>query len=231
MPVQQGRRSPGGGPHERVGGPLEVPAGYSSGQAPLYDLYSLAAVPLRAGAMRALEPQPGEVVLEVGCGTGLNFEAIQAGIGPQGRIVGVDASAEMLARARDRVARHGWRNVTLVCARVEEAELPTYVDRVLLCMVHDVLRSEPALRRVLGALRPGGRVVAAGAKFVSSPSWWAPMLDGLTRAVNAPCVSSFDGFRCPWRTLAGLVPGLRVQVDPWDVTYLASGDTPRGVLG
>ena len=62
----------------------------------------------RRQAVESLAPTPGEVVLDAGCGTGLNFERLEDGVGSQGRLVGIDQSPEMLAQARERVERHGW---------------------------------------------------------------------------------------------------------------------------
>src|ERR1700694_5628720 len=55
----------------------------------------------------------GDVVLDVGCGSGLCFPLLQARIGPGGRIVGIDQSPQMLATARSRIKTEGWANVTL----------------------------------------------------------------------------------------------------------------------
>jgi ubiquinone/menaquinone biosynthesis C-methylase UbiE len=188
-----------------------------------YDHYSVAATPLRQIAISTLAPLPGEVVLDVGCGTGLNFAAIETGIGPGGRLVGVDTCPEMLAKAQERVERHGWQNVSLVEGHVERTTLPKGIDAVVISMVHDVMRSPGALRHVLEHLRPGGRVVTAGAKFVSGSLWWRWLLDPLVLEVNKPYVTSFEGFQEPWSVLAELLPTLTVNVDPWDVTYVAWG--------
>ena len=51
----------------------------------------------------------GDVVLDVGCGTGLCFERVRSRVGSEGVIVGVDASRDMLAVAADRVAERGAR--------------------------------------------------------------------------------------------------------------------------
>ncbi|MFC0458502.1 class I SAM-dependent methyltransferase [Arthrobacter liuii] len=73
----------------------------------------------RAGRDRGIEalgPRPGEQVLDVGCGTGLNFALLRGRIGPAGTIIGIDRSAQMLEQARRRAARAGWKNVILIQA-------------------------------------------------------------------------------------------------------------------
>jgi ubiquinone/menaquinone biosynthesis C-methylase UbiE len=56
----------------------------------------------------------GDRVLDIACGTGLGFAALESALGPDGEIVGVDFTPEMLARAARHIARRGWSNVRLV---------------------------------------------------------------------------------------------------------------------
>lgn len=87
--------------------------------APFYDLMSGEYPVYRAGRKQGigmLGLMPGLQVLDIGCGTGLNFALLQERIGPGGRIVGIDRSPEMLARARRRAKRRNWHNVILLQA-------------------------------------------------------------------------------------------------------------------
>jgi demethylmenaquinone methyltransferase/2-methoxy-6-polyprenyl-1,4-benzoquinol methylase len=91
--------------------------------APLYDLFACEAV-YRPGRLRGvadLHLLPGETVVDAGCGTGLNFAALETALGPGGTIVGIDASPAMLDRARRRVRRHRWGNVHLLQADLTSA--------------------------------------------------------------------------------------------------------------
>jgi S-adenosylmethionine-diacylgycerolhomoserine-N-methlytransferase len=84
-----------------------------------YDLLSAEYPVYRAGRLLGIELlrlRPGQQVLDVGCGTGLNFALLQKEIGREGVIVGLDSSAEMLAQARHRARRQGWTNVILIQA-------------------------------------------------------------------------------------------------------------------
>lgn len=82
-----------------------------------YDTLSMERPVYRAGreaAVTLLDLQPGDRVLVIGCGTGLDFPLILDVIGPTGEIVGIDRSVAMLRQAARRVRRSGWRNVRLI---------------------------------------------------------------------------------------------------------------------
>lgn len=202
--------------------------------APTYELLTAAAAPWRERAAAALDLHEGDSVLDVGCGSGLNLPHLRRRIGPSGSAFGVDLSAAMLDRARRRIERAGWANVRLVEATAEEAVLPDGVDAVLLCAAHDVMRSPAGLANAVGRLRPGGRVVAAGCKWAP---WWSPQgvpLNLAMWAVNAPYVTTFEGFAEPWSHLAALVPDLRVEPVASGCGYIAVGTSPprrRGRAG
>jgi SAM-dependent methyltransferase len=188
-----------------------------------YDVRTATGDPYRRQTVDRLAPMPGEVILDVGCGTGLNFAAIEEGIGPRGRLIGIELCPEMLALARDRVERSGWHNVSLVPAAAEDAAIPATADAALLCGVHDVMRSPPALANVLAHLREGGRVVAGGPKWAP---WWhpgSPALNLSTWAGNRDCVTTFEGFDRPWGDLAALVGDLEVEELCLGAAYIAAG--------
>jgi acyl dehydratase/ubiquinone/menaquinone biosynthesis C-methylase UbiE len=188
-----------------------------------YDLTTAWLEPYRHRAVSHLRLQPGDVVMDVGCGTGMSFEPIQAAIGPSGRLVGIEPSPEMLAAARVRVEAAGWENVTLLEASAEEATVPGPVDAVLFAFTHDVLRSPEALANVLGQLRPGGRLAAAGPKWTA----FAPQLNPLVWQVASHYVTTFEGFRRPWAELERAVPDLWVEEAYFGCVYLAWGGLPE----
>jgi len=125
----------------------------------------------RRRAVQALRLRPGDHVVEVACGTGLNFPLIEQYVGPEGRIVGVDLTDAMLARAQHRIEANGWGNISLVQADATVFEFPTRVDAILATYGHSLL-PEP------------GRVIAQGAAALSSGGRWA-VLD-LKIPDNAP---------------------------------------------
>ena len=171
-------------------------------------------------AVARLQLEPGPVVVDVACGTGLNFERIQKGIGPGGHLIGVDLSPEMLAVARQRVETAGWDNVTLVEAAAEDASLPATPDALLFAFSHDVLRSAAALDNLLVGARSGARVVAAGGKW---PPRWAVPVHAYVRFQAPRFVSTMEGFDRPWTLLAERVQDLDVKQRSLGGAYVASG--------
>ncbi|MES3160186.1 MAG: methyltransferase domain-containing protein [Halorubrum sp.] len=70
----------------------------------------------RERVVDALDPSWGDVVVEMGCGTGANLPYLRDRVGPGGVVIGVDVSPGVLARARERVGQTGWQNVHVVRA-------------------------------------------------------------------------------------------------------------------
>jgi len=196
-----------------------------------YELRTLSGDQWRRQLVASLAPRPGEVILDVGCGTGRNFEQIQQGIGPDGRLIGIEQSPEMLAQARALVQRCGWTNVELVCAGAEEARIPATADAALFCAVHDVMRSPAALANVLQHVHERGRIVAGGAKWVPWRRSGAVSLNLSTWRLNRECVSTFEGFQQPWSCLGALVPDLHVEEMYFGGGYIASAGRSSSATG
>jgi SAM-dependent methyltransferase len=207
-------------PRSSSSAPAPVRQSTYTGQARDYDRLTRAFAGFRRTIVEALPLSQGEVVLDVGCGTGLCFPMLLDKIGHHGHIVGVEASPEMLAVARERVTQQGWRNITLVQSPIAEAPIPIAADAALLCAVHDVLRSPLALRKVVESLRPAAWVAAGGGKWASP---WMVALNVQVRALHSPYIDSFEGFDRPWSHLEQLLEEVHVQEMAWGTGYVATG--------
>jgi SAM-dependent methyltransferase len=195
-------------------------------RAGIYDFELALFEPVRRRAIDLLAPRQGEVVLDVGCGTGLSFELLERGVGAGGRIVGIEQSPEMIERARERVQRQRWRNVSLICAPVETAEIPTRADAALFHFTHDILQRPEAVANVLRHLRPGARVVASGLKWAEA--WrWPVNLVVLPAALYS--VTSLEGLGAPWAGLAKALQKLDVRSSLLGGVFVASGAVPARV--
>ncbi len=113
----------------------------------------------RRASFNALDPKPGERILDLGCGNGLLTEDLARAVGPLGRVVGLDPSPDMLSAARDRLA--GSEIAELV--EGDAAALPFDPDSFDKLVSLQVFEYFPDLAKPLDeverVLRPGGRLV------------------------------------------------------------------------
>ena len=190
-------------------------------RAGVYDLELAFFEPIRRRAIASLGLRPGEVVLDVGCGTGLSLALLRQGVGPRGRVVGIEQSPEMLEQARRRVTRARWSRVTLIRSPVETADIPVRADAALFHFTHDILRRPESIANVLGRLKPGGRVVASGLKWAAPGLTWAVNLLVLPAALRS--VTSLDGMDQPWRLLQEQLGQMSVETVLLGGAYIARG--------
>lgn len=110
--------------------------------------------------LAALALQPGEVVADIGCGTGYFTWRLARAVGPAGKVYGVEIQPEMLRRLAQAMQERSIENVTGLLGAVDDPKLPEPVDLVLMVDVYHEL-SHPA--EMMGAicrqLKPGGRLV------------------------------------------------------------------------
>jgi ubiquinone/menaquinone biosynthesis C-methylase UbiE len=166
-------------------------------------LYPAPGYPQRAQriqAVRALGLRPGDTVVDLACGTGLNFRLLELVVGPRGRIVGVDLTDAMLARAQDRIKANGWSNVSLVQADAAGFDFPDEVNAILSTYA---LTQVPECAEVIAhgakALAGGGRWAVLDLKVPGNTPEWIARLG--TAAVRP--FASIDEWtmRRPWEAI------------------------------
>lgn len=136
--------------------PNAIIARFYRWNAPIYDLTRWVILRGRRAAVDALELEPGDGVLEIGCGTGLNFARLRSKVGDAGRIVGVDLSAAMLARARRRQSP----NIELICEDAAVLALDERFHGVLLTYTLTIIPDwQAAVGRAFEHLAGSGRLV------------------------------------------------------------------------
>lgn len=154
----------------------------------------------------AADLDPGAQVLDVACGPGRNLPLLLDAVGPGGRVVGVDISPAMLAKARSRAV-----DAELLEADVSEG-LPlgdgTFDAVVSSFGLSCVPRISPALDEILRVLRPDGVLAVADARMVN----WRPRPLG---ALVTAAVSPFNSWY-PERDLAAMAAARGLVVERRD---------------
>ena len=120
---------------------------------------------LRRAAVDALRLQPGNRVLDVGCGPGGTFPDLVEAVGSSGEVVGVEISPEVAINANRRIQVRGWSNVQVVQGDAKTITLNGEFDGLVLFAAPDVYASPQALANLLPHLKDNAPVVAFGAKL------------------------------------------------------------------
>jgi len=185
-----------------------------------YDASAGRTMALRRRTVARLALQPGDVVLDAGCGTGLSFALLRMAVGSGGQVIGVESSPQMMALARQRVEQAGWSNVLLLEGPIENASWPVPADALLFNYTHDIVRTPAALAAIFRQSRPGARLAAAGIKH---PPRWLDPLRLYRRYKSRSCYTQYEGLDTPWDLLARVVPDLQVESTLFGTGYIAWG--------
>jgi phosphatidylethanolamine/phosphatidyl-N-methylethanolamine N-methyltransferase len=191
----------------------------------------------RERAVNSLKLSPGDVVVEMGCGTGANLPYLREAVGTEGTVIGVDFTRGMLDRARRHVA-NGWANVHLVRGDATAPPIGT-ADAILASFVVGMFETpETVVEDWLALVRSGGRVVLLDAARSTRPS--AKPLDAAFRffvAASAPPTTQLRYRNPPWESLDERVAAARRPLENHTAEYataefalgfvrLASGRVP-----
>jgi arsenite methyltransferase len=109
------------------------------------------------------QPRPGEAVLDLGCGAGFDTLLAAERVGPNGKVIGIDMTPVMLAKARSNAETLGLMNVEFLLGEVEALPLAdSSVDLVISNGVFNLCPDKPrVLSEVFRVLKPCGRLQMA----------------------------------------------------------------------
>jgi len=175
--------------------------------------------------IEALAPQPGDTVIEIGCGTGMNFPLLQEKIDPEGKIIGVDISEAMLKRSEKRICAAGWKNVELIHSSAADYAFPDGVGGII---ATGVLTYEPDYDKVI---KKGARALAPGKRWVvfdyKMPTGWfchlVPLFAWTFRSFG---ISMALFQRTPWESLKRHLRNAKIQEFYLGLIFIASGEAP-----
>jgi SAM-dependent methyltransferase len=104
--------------------------------------------------------KPGEIVVDLGSGGGLDVFLASKMVGPEGRAIGIDMTTAMIERARESAPKGGYTNVEFYQSTIDQIPLPdASVDCVISNCVVNLAPDKPAVfREIARVLKPGGRV-------------------------------------------------------------------------
>jgi len=192
----------------------------------LYYLFGYREWAYRRMAIEALKLQLGDTILELACGTGINFPLFQRYIGPTGRIIGVDLTDAMLEQARKRIANQGWKNVSLIQHDASTYQIPSNVKAVFSSFALSLFPdTKQVLKNIANSLVPGGRLVLIELQI---PKFWPSWIASAAIALMKPFAVTDDWVaHRPWKTIRSTInarfDNVEVTERFFGLTYIISG--------
>jgi ubiquinone/menaquinone biosynthesis C-methylase UbiE len=173
-------------------------------------------------AVEELHLKPGDTVIDLGCGTGLNLSMLEKAVGPTGRIIGVDITEAMLAEAEKKIRKNGWNNVEFVNSDMSEYEFPEADGILSTCAITLVPGYDAVIRKGAVALKAGGRFAIMDFKKPKWPGW-------LIRLAARLLVEPFGGTlemasRHPWESLKRYLKPVSFRELYFGGMYVAVGE-------
>jgi demethylmenaquinone methyltransferase/2-methoxy-6-polyprenyl-1,4-benzoquinol methylase len=185
---------------ETIRGLYRKRAGWYDFSANAYYLIGFRETKYRKMAVSELALEVGDTVIEIGCGTGLNFKYLLQSIGNTGHLIGIDLTDAMLERAKSRIERNAWKNVQLVQSDAAKYVFPPRAKGVISTFALTLVPEyEAIIERAANSLVSGGRFVILDFK---KPERWPLWAAKVGVAITKPFGVSLDlAKRKPWEAM------------------------------
>jgi len=190
----------------------------------LFNLIGWKANSYRNPAVDALNVKEGNCVVDLCCGTGLNFPHIEKKIGPTGKLIGVDLTDSMLKEAKKQVQQKGWKNVELVNKDATKYDFPKGVNGIITSYAITLIPEfDAVIKKGIDALKEGGRFVVLDFK---KPKIWS---EWFARFMINVFIKPYGGSyemkdRHPWESLSKYSKIIEFREFYFGSTYIAAGE-------
>ena len=114
--------------------------------------------------------EPGQSVLDIGCGAGFDVFVAARLVGPQGRVVGIDVTQRMVEKAKEHLSRLGLKQAAFQLGNAEALPFPDKDFDVVISngVLNLTLDKNKAVGEIYRVLRPGGRLMVADMALVET---------------------------------------------------------------
>ena len=179
----------------------------------------------RRKTIDALNLKEGHTVVDLGCGTGLNFFHLKKALGSSGCIIGVDISEEMLVMSKKKIKKNNWRNISLINSDFNGYETTDKVDAIISTYSIGLgTKYENAIEKSFQNLKQGGKFavlcfnnqnLSIKAK-IFVPFWLCCIQD------YSQSTFTFN-FKTPWDHIKEIFPKNNLQEFYGGLVYLVTG--------